>query len=158
MKTDLEWLDEMGLCHKCRKAKPAPGRKHCFDCLDKAKIRAAKDYSLEKVRKYYPYYRALYAERKAAGACTRCGKQATHGLYCYEHFVKNKRYCKKQNEANKLRKYKAGLSSEYRKEHDLCYWCGAPALSGKRYCEMHRQKFVAAGKKSAAARKMKDEI
>lgn len=25
MKTDLEWLTEMGLCHKCRKAKPALG-------------------------------------------------------------------------------------------------------------------------------------
>lgn len=153
MKTDLEWLTEMNLCHACRKEKPAPGRKYCFDCLDKARENNAKNYSLEEARKYYPRYRALYAERKAAGACTRCGKQATHGLYCYEHFIKDKRRCARQNETNRLKRQEAGLISEYRKENNLCKWCGAPALPGKRCCELHHQKFVAAGKKAATARK-----
>lgn len=32
--TDYEWLTEMGICHKCRKKRVAPGKKYCFDCLE----------------------------------------------------------------------------------------------------------------------------
>ena len=35
MAYDLQWLDLMGLCHKCGKQKKFPGRKFCPDCLEK---------------------------------------------------------------------------------------------------------------------------
>lgn len=51
-KTDYEWLTEMNLCHKCRKQKPAPGKKFCFDCLDVIREDDRRRYDPEKAKQY----------------------------------------------------------------------------------------------------------
>ena len=50
--TDYEWLTEMGLCHKCRKERTAPGKKFCFNCLEIIREDNAKRYDPEKAKEY----------------------------------------------------------------------------------------------------------
>lgn len=62
--TDYEWLTEMGLCHRCRRSKPAPGRKFCFDCLDKIAEENARKYNAQKAMEYQSRRREIYKEKK----------------------------------------------------------------------------------------------
>lgn len=73
--TDYEWLTEMNLCHRCRKNKPAPNKKFCFDCLDKIRKENRKRYDSEKAKQYQKRRKELYEERKAVGICVRCKKK-----------------------------------------------------------------------------------
>lgn len=123
-KTDYEWLSEQGLCHRCRKARPAPGRKYCFDCLDKIREENAKRYDPEKARAYLQRRREIYWEKKEAGICVRCSRPATHGLYCYEHSIAVKRHSRETEDRRKRERHERGLVPEYRKEKGLCLWCG----------------------------------
>ena len=90
--SDYEWLDRMNLCHRCRKERPAPGRKFCFDCLDKIREENARRYDPGKAREYQARRRELYRQKKTAGICVRCSKPATHGIYCYDHLIAAKRH------------------------------------------------------------------
>ena len=49
---DYEWLTQMGLCHKCRKEKCAPGKKYCFECLEIIREDNRKRYDQEKAKEY----------------------------------------------------------------------------------------------------------
>ena len=123
-KTDYEWLTEMNLCHMCRKERPAPGRKHCFGCLDKIRARNAKNYDPERERAYRTRRREIYREKKEAGICVRCSRPATHGLYCYEHSIAAKRHNRETADRRKRERHERGLVPEYRREKGLCLRCG----------------------------------
>lgn len=53
-----------GLCTTCRKQPPASGRKTCAKCLEEGRA----------------HNRNLYAERRNAGKCGYCSKQAAAAL------------------------------------------------------------------------------
>lgn len=143
--TDYEWLTEMGLCHRCRKEKAATGRKFCFECLDKIQEENAKRYNPEYAKKYQKRRREIYAEKKEKGICVRCNKPATHGLYCYEHYLKeHKRSIKCANTAKEER-HKRGLIPEKRKTNGLCLWCGEKAVNGTNACTRHALIFFRGG-------------
>ena len=110
-------LDQLNLCHRCEKARPAPGRKFCFDCLEKIAEYNAQHYSREKAHEYQTRRRELYQEKKAAGICVRCSKPATHGIYCYECSIKAKRHNSKISQRRKAERHEAGLGTERRKQN-----------------------------------------
>lgn len=62
--TDYEFLDTIGICHRCRKQKQAPGKKFCFDCLDKNREECRKRYDPEKAKEYQKRRRELYQQKK----------------------------------------------------------------------------------------------
>lgn len=146
--TDYEWLTKMGLCHKCRREKMAPGKKFCFDCLDKIREENAIRYDSEAAKSYQARRREIYNEKKASGICARCSKRATHGLYCYEHSIEAKRRSKCRAERRKIERNDRGLVPELRAKEGLCLWCGKPAEPGISACAEHRKIFSEAGKKA----------
>lgn len=68
-----------------------------------------------------------YKTRKEKGLCVHCGKPATHGVKCYEHYIKAKRY----NESHRSSK------QETWKYLGKCYFCGRDVLPGKKSCAEH---------------------
>ena len=139
MAKDYEFLDKYKLCHRCQKQRQAPGRVTCLDCLDKASVYNTKHYSREKMRERLPKLAKQYQEKKANGICVKCSKKATHGIYCYECSVKQKRSSIKYWEKEKQKRYERGISKEYRKEHHLCFLCGKIAVQGKLICKEHQE-------------------
>ncbi len=156
--TDYEWLTEMGLCHKCRKNKVAPNRKFCFDCLDKIHEDNARRYDSEKAKEYQSKRRKIYQEKKEKGICVRCNKKATHGMYCYEHYIKAHRRNIERAKNAKAARHGRGLIPVERKNNGLCLWCGEKAINGTNVCERHNRIFSDAGKKSAENDRAVNEI
>lgn len=149
---DYEWLVEMNICPKCHKSRPAPGRRLCFDCLEKERERSARrTYTPEEAEKCRCRKRKAYKEKKAAGICLRCSKPATHGLHCYEHSIAVKRYHLKGAERRAAKRREMGLDWESRKENGQCRWCGEPAVAGLQCCEKHRRILSDAGRKGYEA-------
>ena len=122
--TDNEWLTKMGLCHKCRKNKIVPGKKFCFDCLDKIREDNAKQYDSKKAKEYQPRRREIYRQKKENGICVRCNQKATHGMYCYEHYIKAHRRSMERAKNEKAKRHSRGLIPVERKNKGLCLWCG----------------------------------
>lgn len=122
--TDYEWLDKMHLCHRCRKARPAPRRKYCFDCLDKIRDENERRYDPQRAKAYQVRRRELYAKKKQDGICVRCSKSATHGLYCYEHMLEAKRHSARTAACRKAERHERGLVPDFRKGNGLCLRCG----------------------------------
>lgn len=134
-KERIEWLDRHSFCHKCGKAKVAPHRKFCFDCLDKIREENAARYDPAKAHEYQKRRRELYAEKKETGICVRCSKEATHGLYCYEHSIQIKRNNAKKAAHRKRERHERGLIPEYRAINNLCVRCGNPLdIDGYKLC------------------------
>lgn len=150
--TDYEWLTKMNLCHKCRKQKPAPERKFCFDCLEVIKVENAKRYNSEKAKKYNQRRRELYEEHKSKGICVRCNKKATNGLYCLEHNIKAKKRSRERAQQNKIIRHERGLIPKYRIENGLCLVCGEKIEESNlkrecKVCKKHSDFFSECGKK-----------
>ena len=145
--TDYEWLTSMNLCHRCRKEKTTPGKKYCFECLEKIREENRKRYDSQKAKEYQPRRRKIYQEKKLKGICIRCSKVATHGLYCYECSIKEKRKNQYKAQREKRLRNERGLIPDKRKEMGLCKWCAQPAMPGKHCCEACSKRFSEAGKK-----------
>lgn len=126
-------LDKLNLCHKCEKVRPAPGKKYCFDCLDKISEQNAKRYDPQKAKEYQQRRREIYQKKKQQGICVRCSKPATHGLYCYECSIKAKRKNAATAERRKRERHDRGLIPDQRRELGLCLRCGNPAKNDG-YC------------------------
>lgn len=122
--TDYEWLEGMGLCHRCRKEKVAPKRKYCFDCLDKIQQENALRYDPEYAKAYQKRRKEIYQEKKQKGICIRCNKKATQGMYCIDCFLKAKRNGAKTSARRKAERYSRGNAVENRKVAGMCTRCG----------------------------------
>lgn len=142
---DREFLDKYGICTRCRKAKRAIGFKQCPECLEKEMFRAQKrrdDATPEMRAAENAKQRERYYQRKAEKICVRCGKPATHGMYCLEHFARERRL---SSERARKRYWenadKVGVR-QYRLENRLCWCCGAPIEEGNstKVCNACREK------------------
>lgn len=156
--TDYEWLTEMGLCHRCRKRTVVSGKKFCIECLEKIREENHARYDSEYAKNYQKRRRKIYAEKKEKGICVRCKKDATHGMYCYEHYIKERRRRIKRAETEKRKRHERGLIPEERKANGLCIWCGKKAITGKNICEEHMKIFSKAGRKASGSDKEVDRI
>lgn len=104
----------------------------CDDCI--ADIRVYSEKSLYKNRspQAQANQRALAKkkrdEAKAQGLCMICRKKkATHGVKCYECYLRQKRYDRAKCDGRR----------QYWLEEGLCYFCGAPRMAGQKVCEKH---------------------
>lgn len=88
-----------------------------------------KDRELKK-RKYY--------KAKEEGLCVVCQKKPQkHGTKCYECWIRQQRFDQKKN---------LGIR-EYRKNNNLCYFCGGEPLADKKVCEKHYKIYAENAKK-----------
>lgn len=126
-------LDKLNLCHKCEKARQLSNRKFCAECLEKLQLINMKKYDPIKAHEYQARRRELYQEKKKNGICIRCSEKATHGLYCYRHSIQEKRKSKNNAQRRKRERHERGLIPEYRKEHNLCCYCGSPVENKQRH-------------------------
>ena len=147
---------EMGLCPKCGRRNPAPGRSLCETCLEKARAAERARYAKSKAagesyggRK--PESRRRMArernsrrrrERREAGLCTACGerKPVEGGAVCEA--------CREARRASEKKLY------ESRRAAGLCGRCGGVALAGASTCASCAARDVKRRpKKNAASRK-----
>lgn len=147
MAYDLQWLDLKGLCHKCGSQKKFPGRKFCPDCLEKMAENRANKYDPTKAHEYQPRRREIYQLKKKSGICVRCTKIATNGMYCLDHYLKEKRRSQDRARKQKADRQSCGLIPKQRTKAGLCLWCGAPATGRTLACDQHRKMFSEAGKR-----------
>ena len=77
-----DWYFQHGICVACGQADAAPHRKLCWECLDNKRERTCKyranmteEQKQAARKKACERSKKQYAERKAAGKCTRCGKK-----------------------------------------------------------------------------------
>lgn len=148
-------LDEWGICHSCKKKFKAPGKQFCLDCLDKKKAITARyreNHPLTDEQKAVraEHRKKLYNERKENGLCIRCGKPATHGKYCYKHYIQMRKDSLRRSQKATLARHERGLITDYRKENRLCYYCGKPIEEDNptRACNACRQRQSEASKKA----------
>lgn len=70
-------------------------------------------------------------EARANGICTECfKKEATHGVLCYECWLRQRKYDRTRMEKHHGKK-------EFWRENGLCYLCGNPLMEGHKVCEKH---------------------
>ena len=110
--------------------------KDCFNCLypdcilkeyntDRQRwCNRSEDYRKQQLEKE----KEQYDSRKAAGLCVHCGKKATHGVRCYEHYLRNRRY----NHEHR------GTKRDTWQYLGKCYFCGKDVVlrrtrKGRRY-------------------------
>ncbi len=97
-------------------------------------------------------WRKIYREKKENGICVRCSKKATHGMHCYEHYLKEHRRSMGRAENERNKRHDRGLVPVKRKDNGLCLWCGEKAVNGTNVCGRHGKIFSDAGKKAAKKR------
>lgn len=149
-------LDKLNLCHRCEKERPAPGRKYCFECLEKIANYNAAHYSREKAKEYQTRRKEIYKEKKTAGICVRCSKPASHGMYCYECMIKAKRHNQKTAQRRKAERHELGFVKDKRIENGQCVRCGK-GNSGGNYCAVcleEMKKALDKGREKSPFRKM----
>ena len=123
----------------CKSEAAEPGKTLCFKCAEKDRERARKrreGMSEEQKKAQYSknaeYNRRTYAERKAAGICTKCGKRkvAPGSVLCID--------CRTKKRRKKDPRWNNDIPRSERKEHGLCYICGAPVCQeSKSLCRKH---------------------
>lgn len=112
LKETYDYFKSKGICVYCKTQKARQGKISCLECAGKqAERRAIKPrvYTEEQKEKAKARERALYAQRRANGLCTECGKPVYKNpyttMYCYEHFVKSRRKNLKRTVYNLGKKY-----------------------------------------------------
>lgn len=71
----LQWCHENHYCVQCHKAKAVPGKKCCYECAEKARLRNLSR-TPEVREKMNEAARRKYHELKEAGICVKCRKRA----------------------------------------------------------------------------------
>lgn len=144
---DYTFLSGLNICHKCGSNICAPNKKYCFDCLEKIREENRKRYDPERAKAYQKRRRELYQEHKKNGICVRCKEKATHGMYCYEHYLQEKRKSHNRAEKAKRDRHAIGLIPDSKRKKGECLWCEKRAANGLMCCENHSKIFSEAGKK-----------
>lgn len=129
------WYKEHGRCPKCG-GDPVRGKVFCITCLDRAteNERKTREKWTEEKRKMRneqqrEYHKKVREERKAKGICIECGKRpAGETQRCA--------LCRYKINKAKREKHLAegGMTYDERTEQGRCYFCGAPAIEGRKTC------------------------
>lgn len=132
-KQNYEWAKARGLCVRCMKERAAPGRYKCLECLsisveanNACNAKLSQDEKKKREGRNRESMKTLYAQRKAAGLCTACGKSAYKGqAFCNE--------CR-------LRRNRKHRERYVRKPAGECRYCERPALPGRQMCKEHYER------------------
>ncbi len=116
------FFESIGICPVCGKEKLFGNEKQCISCREKAYERRkplTEEQKQRYGRRFKTQQKELRQKRIEEGLCPRCGKRkiANGKKKCricldYDAEIHRKRYAKKPNVKN------------YRKENQLCYFCG----------------------------------
>lgn len=139
-----DWRKKMGLCVQCGKEKAFSGYVRCPKCIEREDLyrarrrsngeNRARDNEKNKIR-----MKKIYAERKAAGLCVKCGKQVRRGTLCeYHRLKKNAQY----HGAGRER----GEAFRERMEKGVCMFCGEEVVPGYKMCKKCLERVRATGK------------
>lgn len=123
-KENRDFYRENHLCTICGKNAVYGDDKTCFDCRAKKEQRR-KEPTAEQKERYRTNFRknqnSLYRERVENGICTRCGKAKA---------LTGKKKCwlclEKDAELHRRKYYDKPNVREYRRENNLCCFCGEP--------------------------------
>ena len=143
VKERREWYQSAGICPRCGKNPILGDEKACPECNSYAysiNIRINQD---KKNKSHAEYSRKVYAERKAQGICTRCGKRkADHGYaMCSICRIKDRnRQRIAYGKPDRRERYLSGL----------CFFCDNPIKDGYKVCEKHYQMNVEKARSSNA--------
>lgn len=128
-----KWLQEHGICPRCRKNFLYGDEKNCPEC-------AAYSYSIimpkrEENREHYNeihknWSRKTHHRMIEMGVCTRCRKRKADAGYktCGMCREKTRRYKQSRNITK---------DRSEREKNGLCYFCDNPIKQGYKVCEMH---------------------
>lgn len=133
-----QWYIDRGICPVCGQREAWPGGQTCPECREKATLNNIKYRNFDRERTYYPRRKEKREGRIADGLCPICGKPATNGQLCLEHYVKKR----KRREQEKAERAARGNPCKLRVESGLCYRCNSPAIDGKRLCEKHYRELM----------------
>lgn len=124
--------------------------KDCFnckyeDCIAEVKITVQTEEQKERMKEYNARNKKKrYYKAKAEGMCVHCLKKpATHGVLCYECWLKDNRRTKERYHRNKNL-----LGRAEWKAQGLCYFCGSEPMTGQKLCEKHYKMSVESLKKA----------
>lgn len=133
-----DWYAQHGICVVCGQDRAAPHRKLCWGCLDNRNERICKyrdnmteEQKQAERKKARERAKKKYAERKAAGRCTHCGKNSAESgkVMCTTCLKKDaKRHMEKRRENGALPRYMFGDGYH-------CVTCGKDIDNGKKQCD-----------------------
>lgn len=113
---------KVGICPICKKEKLFGQEKECPECRAKrvSDVNAWRDRNKGHYASYInDYHRKMYADRKAKGLCTRCGKRPSL------RGIKTCGICRdRQNRGLRERTNPSGIARHERPSYGLCYFCG----------------------------------
>lgn len=129
-----EWRKAHKICVQCGKEKAYKNYVCCLECRmehnekERNRVRTSEqiEHNNARARRYYDLLVAF-------GVCTKCKKRDA---------VKGKIFCETCRQKD-LRRQKerfiknGGTTREMFKYSNLCYFCGAPVMKGKKVCEKH---------------------
>lgn len=150
--SNYQWAKEHGLCVRCMKETPAPGKMCCEVCAAKNAERQVKyNHSVteEQKAKYAARRRTERKERKEKGLCVECGKKAYGNYTCLECMVKRRKRRAKRLSHESVDER---VSRNERPVYGMCYMCGEPVIPGKRLCREHYEKVCENMKKARESR------
>lgn len=143
VKERREWYKSAGICPRCGKNQILGDEKACPECNSYAysiNIRINQD---KKNKSHAEYSRKVYAERKAQGICTRCGKRKSEYGYLMCGICREKDRNRKRIAYGKPDRRERYLSG-------LCFFCDNPIKDGYKVCEKHYQMNVEKARSSNA--------
>lgn len=127
---------EHHICTRCGKRKAEAERTYCVECtikrMEEDNNRIRKPLTASRKERAKELRRKKYAERKASGICTRCGKhQPVKGkTRCIDCILFDKKRFKNKKECPNLDR------SEY-PSYGMCYICGEAVRESGKLCEKH---------------------
>lgn len=128
-----DYLDAHNLCHMCFLHEKFHDKQLCPECLERharntAKYRQKHD-DAEGRQKRYALRSDWIQRQKEQGLCIYCKRPATHGNFCYDHYLAHKRVDRKYKQKKLIERVTMTIP-EFRKANRLCLLCGSPIEDG----------------------------
>ena len=137
-----QWYKAHGICVRCHGREAEPYRVLCLECMEKQmKYESTRIIDKEKKAKQQ---RERMKKRKEQGICYKCKRKATHGVFCHEHYIYDKRMARERK--------KKGFG-----DVGLCRICGEPPVPGKKLCVVHHKQYSDCMIRNAKRKKVSNE-
>ena len=136
-KEEYEWLKSHGMCVNCHNKEAMHGSIYCYECWEKSYDKNGKydkEHIQENRERMKVYGKKRYAELKAKGICTKCGKhKAVDGeTLCLS--------CKAKKNSKKDPRWNNDIARSMRPSLSLCYVCGKPLNNYEKLCDSCHEK------------------
>lgn len=132
-----DWLKQHGICVNCGQDYACVGSALCPECSERKYEKNREYHSThpeEHKKRCREYNKRIYAERRAKGLCTKCGRKAIDGqTLCLECSVKRRK--------KKDPRWNNDIERSMRPELGLCYVCGKSLNKWDKLCDDCHEKY-----------------